>query len=392
MTRPSDVGRAVRRAVKGFPTQERLDRQRATLVDALNRPPSRRRMPILIVGGGLVTASVAIAVFSVQSRGGPDAIEFRIGDTEGVSGQPIAAEKNAAVPIRFADGSTVELQSGGRATVVRATRGHVDVHLRSGRLKARVEPRRSAAWTFEAGQYRVHVVGTELSIAWTPGVGRAVVGVTHGRVRVSGGHLSSDGVMVAAGEELHLDTKAASARMVREPIANEPVPPRQPQEPAVTHRRPSEDWSTLARKGQHGAALLAAKRVGFGRLLRTLDADQLSELADVARFARDSKSAERALDALYSRFPKSPGGRDAAFLLGRLILDRRGPAATAVQWLQRYIESSPNGPFVEEARGRLIVALRRAGRSAKQAAADYLAHHPKGSYAAVARDAVADDE
>jgi hypothetical protein len=258
------------------------------------------------------------------------------------------------------------------------------------------------------------------------------VHVGHGSVRVAGGELRSQEVLLGSGDRLDVEGQRIEIHRGPEPAAGdtdkdkdkdkaaalsgetgEPVAPgrstpdpedrRPPAEPrrraggaggVASVSRPAgpleahEGWERLARSGHYGRALHNAEEEGFGSLLERLSAPELELLADVARLAQGAHPARarQALLAIRRRFPDSGPAERAAFRLGLLALASRDYGA-ASEWFQRYLKTAPNGTFASDAAGRLIEAHARTGDrpKAKAAASAYLGRFPDGPYAAVAR-------
>jgi hypothetical protein len=145
-------------------------------------------------------------------------------------------------------------------------------------------------------------------------------------------------------------------------------------------------WRSLARAGQHRAALDAAIAQGYEHALAGASLADLILLADSARYAGDAARAKQALLAARARGEK---GR-TAFLLGKLAADAANAPSEATTWFETYLAEAPSGAFAEHALGRLIELHQRAGNTsaARTAASQYIERHPSGGYAAAARAVV----
>jgi hypothetical protein len=264
-----------------------------------------------------------------------------------------------------------------------------------------------------AGAYLVQAVGTRFSVQYDPPREALLVRVDEGSVSVSGGQLGVSSVRLQVGQLLRVVGSRVSiepspapgrpaapaesaAAPLSEPQAPSPAPPlvhsTEPPHSSPVSSAPAPErepsWLELQASGEHKRALEEAKRLGFEQLLGSLPCDELSELADAARLARDGERAERALLKLRARCASSPPALRAAFLLGRLSAERS--PAQAAAWYETYLKEAPGDRFAEQALGRLISAEQRAGRAerAKSAADRYLRVYPGGGYAELARSLV----
>jgi TolA-binding protein len=133
--------------------------------------------------------------------------------------------------------------------------------------------------------------------------------------------------------------------------------------------------------------MLAAEAANFGAECGSATSADLLVLSDVARLAGKPEQARRPLLALRKRFPNDPRRVAAAFLLGKIAVEKLGDTAQGIEWLRTCIREQPNGTLAREAGGRLIEALRATGDTAgaQAAARDYLARYPDGPHGTVAR-------
>jgi hypothetical protein len=282
----------------------------------------------------------------------------------------------------------------------------VQVVLDSGQATSTVVPRNGTRWDVRAGAYLVRAVGTRFSVAYQPAEQRLSVHVSEGRVEVTGGQLGAALVALEPGQSLsvlgsHVSIqRREGAGVEQEASASEPDPsqdalprasagesPRRAAPPAAESAATATEptWLELHARGDHQRALERAKSIGFEQLVGSLGCQELAELGDVARLARDGARAEQALVQLRARCRNTAGGLRAAFLLGRLK-DETSPAEAAA-WYERYLTEAPADRFADQALGRLISAEQRAGRKdrARAAAQRYLKLYPAGSYAELAQ-------
>jgi transmembrane sensor len=130
-----------------------------------------------------------------------------------------------------------------------------------------------------------------------------------------------------------------------------------------------------------------ARRRGLGQVLDRAPAADVMALAEAARLSRQDALARRSLGVLVGRFPRSPQGDKARFLLGRMAEDLDGDLPAALRLYDDYLGAAPAGPYRDEALGRQMTAtLKLAGADrARPLAAAYLRRYPQGAYAAPAR-------
>jgi hypothetical protein len=311
-----------------------------------------------------------------------------------------------------------------RGRITRLVGNEADLTIESGELQASIVPEQGIAWTFHAGPYAVHVVGTKLGVRWNGDVERLDVWVTEGKVRVSGAHLARDGVAVAAGQRLIANYAAQEVSVSQggppaeealdEVAPNEPVPlselPTLDGEPLDDSAErpepvPSTDsarsavragprapaWKVRAEAGDYKDAMREARAVGFSQLIQSAPASDVMLLADAARLSGSAAEARQALTTLRERFAGQPGAALAAFRLGRLALDHGGNHTEAVRWMRTYLsESGGAGNLAEAARGRLMASLVQIGQkqAAQKVAREYLERHPSGQNAELAHSLV----
>ncbi len=142
-------------------------------------------------------------------------------------------------------------------------------------------------------------------------------------------------------------------------------------------------WSALVGQGEFAAVLDDAERRGLANVLAKASIDDLTALADAARYSRRPDVARRALSAERSRFPRSRQARDAAFFLGGLA---EGDSA-ALEWYDHYLTDSPNGTYASQALGRKMMAVRhlQGEAAARVIAGEYMDRFPGGPYASSAQ-------
>jgi TolA-binding protein len=420
----TDIGRKIREALdaEGSPAAEiRAARERLLVRVAardvrgddrgwLRRIAAFRRRTLVFFGTTTAIAAAAAVVlvwsrlpisFEVGTSGAPG----RLGDVvEATGAQPVA--------LRFSEGSSIILDTGGRVRVLSAEPAGARVLIENGAMDVAIVHRKRQAtrWRFEAGPFHVLVTGTKFHVAWNPKDQSFNLDTGEGQVVVSGACLPAPRA-VNAGDSLRLGCPApslpAAARSsagARTVAAAAPPPPLAPPAlgdgpaaaPASRASRGGggggEGWRELIAAGHYAEGLRAAERADFGRTCRTANEHELLALADAARLSGRSARALEALGVLRRRFPRSPAAATAAFALGRIAFERQHDYSAAARWFATYLDELPDGPLMGDAVGRLMEARHRAGRhaAARADAERYLRRFPEGPYAGTARTILAE--
>lgn len=321
--------------------------------------------------------------------------------------------------IRFSDGSQVSLEPGARASIAEMTAQGGRVKLTQGQVTVDIVKKPDARWFVDAGPYAVRVTGTAFDVRWSNAERKFELDLHHGSVVVTGPQIV-EGYTLAAGQRLvgrsqgpvvvegqrvtaalprstiPPRTAAAAAAapaqgsLARAGTATAALPPA-PVEALPDARRldpgARATWSQKVAQGKFQAVIDDAQRRGLEQTLATASIEELSALADAARYASSTGIARRALLAERQRFARSNAAREAAFFLGRLA-EERGEGA--LEWYDRYLSESPRGPYASQALGRrMMIFYRQRGKeSALSLAREYLQRFPKGSYASAANKIV----
>ncbi len=388
------LGRDVVEGLGTGPDPFRRARQRAALLEAADTLHSRRSRRF---GWGGLAAAGAVAVAAAI-------LLPRVLDGTTAPGDTTAAMSVADGPLslRFGATGSVVLEAHARVTVAREDAREVVLALERGAIEVDAQPADGRRWMVRAGPYGVLARTARFTVAWTPTTQTLVVAVIAGRVTVSGHGLGDGGVSVAAGERFEIGSIDPSDERAPADPPRDAAPTQ-----AATNRAPSAKarpvldaaqqkaprsskvtrWMEHAARGDYASAMQALDDATFERLLARGTRTDLDRLATAARLGGHPDRAERALRALHRRFPRTDEGTTAAFLLGRLLLERRNRPAEAARWFRTYLDEAPRGPLADHARGRRLEALVRAGNAeaARSAARDYLEHAPTGEYADLAR-------
>ena len=296
--------------------------------------------------------------------------------------------------VHFSDGSQLALSPGSQTIVseLDAHGGHVRVE--EGSAHFAIEHRQGTAWAVLAGPYTVRVTGTAFEVGWVAGTQRFDITMKSGSVVITG-PLAPGGVVLKAGQRLRADRELEVADVnapiaAVEPAAMESAAPAIEESVApagsvsTAHRvARGPSWRSLVASGKFDTVLSEADHRGIGSVLSAASLDDLSALADAARYAHRPDLSQRALLAQRARFPSSAQARDAAFFLGSLGEGRGG----GLGWFDRYLQESPSGAYASQALGRKLMLVYGQHRSqeARQIAIEYNARYPKGPYASTAR-------
>lgn len=373
---------------------------------AAARPAPRRSRGRILLAASLAAAIAATGFFVARPR---PPLSFEVGAEgaahPGALGAWVATPPDCAVPVRFSDGTMVQVQPDGMLRVTAVTPHGARVVLENGALRAAVARRPGARWSLESGPFSIVVEAASFDLRWDLGSETLTVGVAEGAAAVSGPILGRE-VVVRGGEVLSVARKQARFSLHardRAPVEPTPEPPITAEPPApapsptappsassrasrpVARRAPEPSWRELVAAGSFPEALASAEGDGLRRILAEGSAADLRDLADAARLSGDGARAAEVLHTLRRRFAGSDQAAEAAFLLGLLSFD--AAPAEAARWFGAYLDERPSGRLGREAAGRLIEASERAGDRARAVAAArrYLATYPAGPHAEMAR-------
>jgi FecR protein len=372
-----------------------------------------------------LAALLVVGVFALKEAVFWDPpLSFTVGSETGVLRDWESAPDDAHLPIRFSDGTSVDLEPGARARVVAVGRAGAEIVIESGRAHVDVVPVRyrvpgESPWRVSLGPFAVEVKGTRFDVEWQPHSDDFALDLFEGSVNVSGcesGHshtlVAGQGVrascskkqwsLVTLGEAARAEAPEAAV-VAPAPIAAADIPPASadPKDdraaavepptparkagPARARDATARSWRGLALDGHYAAAYEAALGVGFEAECERLGADDLSLLGDTARLNGDSRRAEAAYRAARQRFAGSAAAARAAFALGRLAV-KSDPQA-AIGWFESYAREQPGGPLIAATDDWLFELVGESGTPARrrEIARAYLERHPAGAHAGDAR-------
>lgn len=386
-----ELGREVRQQL-GEPPPSWLRAQRQDLRRAFT--PEARSRGFKLAWLSAAAALLALALGAVAWFRAPVASRVMPAPTEMVLNAP-SGERH----VELADGSELVLSA---LSLGRVNAGSEGTHcvVEVGTLRFDVAPQKGRQFVVVAGAFEIRVVGTRFSVR-RDAAGVVEVNVEHGVVRVHAPNRSTP-IELEAGDRLRGDESGLSlthptpvpsgadaAARVETPSVEGEARSSEATPRALSSAAPRAEWQALYRERNYAGALSAAKQQGLGRLLETLAAQPLYELADTARLAGDSELSLRVFASIERRFPGSAQAQDAVFLSGR-IHAARGQADAAQAKFEKYLSLNARGAYSLEATGRLVelYAARGDGR-AKSAARTYLERAPNGPYQRLCRSVLA---
>lgn len=386
----------------------RLDRERARPVSA--------SFGHWRYGGPLALAAGVALVWLLVLWNPEQGLGYTVEGATSEGGYVRAAQHRPA-RITFSDRSEIRVSEGARLRIEpHAAQGGAHVAVEGGRLDVVVAHTERSNWRFSAGPFQVRVTGTRFTLAWDGNQSKIEVTLKEGSVEIEG-YAGSGAVSVRAGQRFIGDAKRrtmlvtdvepppeageprpspeAEARPSSADEASSEAPPELPDRPALVPSpsaippaagsRPKLGWSKLVSEGEFQRVVDQAAARGLPACLAGCAAEDLSALADAARYVGRGDLAEKALLALRARHAGTHGSR-AAFLLGR-VHENRGDADGAKRWYETSLREGPSGAFAAEAlAGKMrAVKLVDGPAAARATAREYLRLYPKGVHATMAR-------
>jgi ferric-dicitrate binding protein FerR (iron transport regulator) len=378
-----------------------------------------RRFRLAFVGLAAGATACALWLFLAPRHqiSRPSAITYRAEAGEILAAGYLRSVGDRGMSLRFSEGTQLVLEPGtrGRLRSVDAQGGHIDIE--QGPARIEVAHRPGAHWLVDAGPFLITVKGTVFTVAWDTKSEQLDLRMEQGLVSVTGPVLENV-IQVRAGQ--HLAVNLPKKEVVLHELASdqerlatgpavpaaakpsEPLPPpaAAPARSAAPTERPSQraapprartagpfGWAAALAAGETDKILDHVERLGLRRALSEASSDDLSALADAARYRRQPSLARQALLAQRSRFAGSARACDAAFMLGRLEESLEGGGPKALAWYDQYLEGAPSGAYASEALGRKMIATQKlmGSAAARAVAQEYLARFPAGAYAGAAR-------
>jgi len=399
-TLASDLGEGPSPATRAK-QRERLIQSVALSLSEL-QPASKRRALGVAFAFALVT--IALVVCGIRWSHAQRAIRATWNGAPLYGPSVVEAATNRPQSLEFTEGSQVLLEPDTRVSLARMSDHYANLTLDDGHILASIRKHTGITWTFVAGPYRIRVVGTRLTIDWDCDRRQLRVAVREGRVKVSGGDLPNEGLVLDAGTTLERGATNDQAK----PSA--PLGVMAPAElsaalPSLS-RAPTKDligpahvsatgaagptWSSLAKQGKYKEALALAEMLGFETLINEVNENDLLLLANAARYSGDAARAHQAQLKLRERFAGRRSAALAAFYLARSAFDIERRPDIAIHWFETFLTESPSGDLAALARTHLMSLWLNMGQreKARQVAQDYLRYHPDGAQAAQARSLV----
>jgi transmembrane sensor len=397
-------------------------------------PVAKRRLPVewrRRASVGLALAGAAALVVLVLSGSGlfaSPSLTFSVGESgrAGVLRAWESAPRDGPLPIRFSDGTQVNLDPNARARVVAIGSQGAEIVIESGRAEIDVVPVRGARgvqrpWRVSTGPFSVEVKGTRFDVSWHPNADDFALNLYEGSVVIKGCDGGS-GHTIAAGQGVrascarrewsivplieHGGPSAASERrgasspdvLPLAPLADAGVGATGGSPAAASGRssasggsraaraeRAARSWQALGRAGHYERAYERALSSGFAAACERSSAEELMLLGDVARLNDDVERSRRAYSTLRRRFPSDEAAARAAFALGRLEVER-APRAAA-RWFDIYLREQPDGALAQAALERLLelTATLDDREWQREVATTYVRRYPEGPHARDAR-------
>lgn len=402
------------------PTSAALDRGLNLLVARTKAPKARPYKSVYwalaaILGAVCLLVGVHVASLVRTRSEELPTLGYRVEGGSVLAGGYLRDSGSGGIRLFFNEGTKVALQPGARGRLRAVDNEGTRVVVDEGTASFDVARSKDRRWFVEAGPFSVAVKGTFFTVSWEPSSERFELRLRHGSVVVSGPITGGD-IELRAGQRLvvnlpkaetlinemqddtetaisssapalpSLDAATVAAAMSAKDSAEKNAAPAPVPAPASAGKlEPKSSWSSYLAHGDWDRILTEAAAKGVDATLQTASSEELSALADAARYRRQIDLARAALLAQRRRFAGSAHSLDAAFLLGRVEESR--DRARAIDWYGEYLQHAATGSYASEAWGRKMVLTKELkGRAlAQPIAEEYLRRFPKGSYAGTAR-------
>jgi ferric-dicitrate binding protein FerR (iron transport regulator) len=318
--------------------RERLfaGKARSSSVRLAGAAPSRGVWRFALVPALALVATLVFWVGPFRDEAQP--LSFQVGESRGQAGQLLIAPESAAMPLRFSDGSLLELDPLARSRVLEVEHNGARVELERGSVRASVVHRSDTAWAVVAGPFKVAVTGTKFVTRWDPQSRELEVAVEEGSVLVSGGSLRAV-ERVTRGKTLRISLGTTALQPSRQKLVPEAAP--------VTSGSP-------AAKAPSGASAKppSSDPDAFRAVFESGSPTDLVTLSKELQKRGDLRGAARALTALRTRFPSDPRSGVAAQTLAELAL-ARGDCGAARRYWDAYRAHAPSARAPSELGARV---------------------------------------
>lgn len=327
----------------------------------------RKRQALLAVP---VVAAAAMALFLVFGRT-PATKAMAPHVLALVTGDALPAEWSAEKSPRvdFDDGSHLELAPTTHLHPLGTQHdpARVDLALESGNATFDIRPGGPRAWTIEAGDTRVRVLGTRFTVARTDN--HVHVSVERGKVRVESARLAGGGRDLTAGQEVDVSDAKPAPEAPASPVTVMPVGELPAASAPSMRAVPAGPSPTQASSSPKPIATAAAAK----------PADRMAR-ADAARAAGEPKEALAILASVVD--DHDPTAPLAAFTMGKIHSETLGDPMNGAVWFERAIRLGLPAGLDEDAHARVVECYGAAGRAddAAHAAAKYEAMFPSGRH------------
>jgi len=220
-------------------------------------------------GDEALASRAEVAPGAVASPAAPP-LSFSVRGATVTRGEEIDVVGSSDAAVRFSDGTDVGLDVGARLAVTARDAHGARLRLQSGRARFQVVHRPNAAWTVDAGPYRIEVTGTVFAVRWSEADQTIAIAMESGSVRVSG-PLLSERMSLRTGQRLVVRSTTGDVQIEERRPADAPegapapteavmapaadrgaAEPKHP-EPLTNHRRPRGELA-LASPRSSGAA------------------------------------------------------------------------------------------------------------------------------------------
>jgi hypothetical protein len=408
------------------PTPAQMNRGLGVVSGLMALERARRRKMIWASLAGMLVAAGAAGVLGIGSLSRarrasvvPPALTYRAEGGTVIDGGYLRELGKSGIKLSFSEGTKLVLAPGTHGRLRSVDAAGARIAIESGEALFQVTPRREAKWLVDVGPFLVSVTGTVFTVKWDISSERFELRLRNGRVTVSG-PVSGGDIALRAGQRLVVDLPK-SETVITDELPGEPPAEAETGSAASSTTRPAvtfpaerpalapertvrasgtgasahpsakiaaqSRWAEAVAAGDWDSILRDTERSGVRATLDKVTSEDLSAVADAARYRRRLTLARAALFAQRRRFSSSPRAIEAAYLLGRVEESRQHGVARALQWYDEYLALAPTGRYASEALGRkMILTGKLEGDSkARPLADEYLRRFPDGAYAGAAQ-------